>query len=99
MSVLSREDYFARLHARLAEDQTDEGIAFLEDMTDTYMDLENRINGAGVDWEKKYKDLDESWRKKYQHRFFTGRDMNISTEPEGDDGKRAEDITIEDLFK
>lgn len=99
MSVLSREDYFARLHARLAEDQSDEGIAFLEDMTDTYMDMENRINGAGVDWEKKYKDLDESWRKKYRHRFLTGSDMNIPKDPEGEPGKNPEDITIEDLFK
>lgn len=100
MSVLSKDDYFSRLHARLAEDKSDEGIAFLEDMTDTYLDLENRAIGTGVDWEKKYKELDETWRARYRHRFFSGSEMKIPGEPEpGKPEYSAEDVTIEDLFK
>lgn len=101
MSVLNREEFFARLESRLANDTTDEGISFLEDMTDTYNDLERRANGDGVDWEKKYKELDESWKKRYRHRFFSGGgslEMNDS-ETSTIDEKSADEIEVEDLFK
>lgn len=102
MAVLTRDDYFARLQTVLGSDTSDEGIALLEDMTDTYNDLEQRANGDGVDWEQRYKDLDESWKKKYRHRFFSGGSSAIPRDRD-DDGAgqadRATTIGFNDLFK
>ena len=44
MSTLNREEFFARLHERVGNDSTDEGIKFLEDMTDTYNELEKKVD-------------------------------------------------------
>ena len=101
MAVLSRDEYFARIQERLAEDTSDEGIAFLEDMTDTYNDMENRANGDGVNWEQRYKDLDESWKNKYRHRFFSGGNTAVPDcggIDNGSDERDPNDITVEDLF-
>lgn len=101
MSILSREDFFARLQERLAEDTSDDGISFLEDMTDTYNDMENRAKGDGTDWEKKYKELDESWKKRYRHRFFSGGDRGVPesvTTVEETEEYNPDEVTVEDLF-
>lgn len=100
MAVLNREEFFARLDTRLANDTSDEGIAFLEDMTDTYNDLERKASGDGVDWESKYKALDESWKKRYRHRFFSGGSSEIPSEGETSvvDDYSPEDVKVDDLF-
>lgn len=103
MAVLSRDDYFQRLHDRLGDDTSDECISFLEDMTDTYNDLEQRTNGDGIDWKQKYHDLDESWKKRYRHRFFTGTGGNYTPVNNGsdsdDDGYDPDSVTVESLFE
>ena len=99
MPVLDRDTFFNRLHERLGSDSSEESISFLEDMTDTYNDLERRANGDGTDWEKKYHELDENWRKRYRHRFFTGDGGNAPEEEKEADGYEAEDVTVEDLFE
>lgn len=100
MPILSREQYFARLHDKIGDDTTDDSISFLEDMTDTYNDLEKKTRCDGVDWEKKYHDLDESWKKRYRHRFFNGGNTSMPAEetraPEEE--YNAESVTVEDLF-
>ena len=102
MAILSRDDFFSRLQTMVGDNTSDESIAFIEDMTDTYNDMENRANGDGVDWEQRYHDLDESWKQKYRHRFFSGNGAsnigNAPNEPE-DNPDRGRTITINDLFK
>lgn len=99
MAVLKREDFFSRLNDRLGSDTSEEGITFLEDMTDTFNDLEKRANGDGVNWEEKYHQLDADWRKKYQHRFFSGGSINIPDTPDDeDDEEKVKNIGIKDLF-
>ena len=98
MPILDKEKYFNRLHERIGTDTSDEAISFLEDMTDTFNDLEKRANGNGEDWKKKYQELDEAWKAKYRHRFmnsdggYCGVDMNKKEEVK-------EEVTFEDLFK
>ena len=101
MSVLNRDDFFSRLNERLGNDTSDAAISFLEDMSDTYNDLENRANGsASADWEKKYNDLNNAWKEKYRHRFFSGGSSVIGNPGDSDDcGNNASSITINDLFK
>ena len=86
----------------MGDDTSDEAISFLEDMTDTYNDLESKANGDGVDWEQKYKDNDAAWKAKYRHRFFSGDNRNVPTEDaigDSEDGTNPESITVDDLFK
>lgn len=101
MAKLTRDEFFSRLHDRIGDDTSDEAISFLEDMTDTFNDLETRATGDGTDWEKKYHELDESWKKRYRHRFFNGGDKSISDEVETVevDTPTPEEITVEDLFE
>lgn len=99
VSVLNKDEFFDRLHARIGDDTSEEGIAFLEDMTDTYNDLQNKANGDGVDWEKRYHDLDESWKKRYQHRFLSGvSGVPDNSQNTGTDEPNPDDITVADLF-
>lgn len=104
MSVLEREKFFEAVQNRIGEDTSDEAIAFIEDMTDTYNDLEARAAGDGVDWKQRYDELDENWKKKYAHRFFSGGGTVRTTlreEPEEEetDDVPGEKITYKDLFE
>lgn len=103
MAVLKRDEFFNRLESQIHNDTSDDAISFLEDMQDTYNDLERRAAGDGEDWEKKYHDLDETWRARYKHRFFNGSaNREFASD---DDNKEAKDdydpeeITVESLFK
>jgi len=103
MAILNRDDFFSRIQTVIGDDTSDDAMSFVEDMTDTYNEMESRANESGEDWERRYHELDESWKKKYKHRFFSGNGRsNPGNEPEVDpDGtdNRGETITINDLFK
>ena len=101
MAVLSREDYFNELQKRLGDDKSEEGIAFLENMTDTYNSLEQRANGDGIDWEKRCKDLDDAWKARYANRFFSGgvKDVPATAASDSEDEEySAESVTVKKLF-
>lgn len=99
MAVLSKEEFFERLHSMLGDDVSEEAITFLEDMTDTYNDLMQKIEGDGTDWKKKYDELDESWKHRYRHRFFTGESAPITTDTAETQVLEPDEISIEDLFE
>ena len=100
MAVLDKDTFFTKLHERVGTDTSEESLSFLEDMSDTYNELEKRANGDGVDWEKKYNDLDASWRERYRHRFFGGdagnpNSINSKNDPDEYD---PENVGFDDLF-
>lgn len=80
MGVKTREEILAEVKARVGEQTDDETIAFLEDITDTFSDLETKAKGDGTDWKAKYEENDEEWRKKYTERFYSS-DPNTGPEP------------------
>lgn len=93
MAVLERDKFFERIRGQLGDDSTDEAIAFLEDVTDTYNALSG--SGDGTDWKQKYDENDAAWRKKYTERFFSGDgDQEPGSDPEPD-----KPLTFENLFK
>lgn len=98
MPILDREKFFNRVHERVGNDTSDEAISFLEDMTDTYNDLEKKTREKGEDWEKKYHELDESWKAKYRHRFMNSDGGYCPPERLEDAEKEVKEVTIEDLF-
>lgn len=96
MAVRSREEILNSIRERVGEQNDDETIAFIEDVTDTFTDLETRANGDGVNWKEKYEENDANWRKKYTDRFFSGEPSEPEPEPEPEP---EEKLTFESLFK
>lgn len=97
MAVLSREEFFDALHSYLGEDSSDAAISLLENMTDTYEDMERR-SGDSADWERRYNELDETWRRRYKHRFLTGHSQIDVTETDDVEVIDPEEVEIDDLF-
>lgn len=97
MPILDREKFFNRVHEMVGNDTSDNSISFLEDMTDTYNDLERRTQGSGEDWEKKYRELDEAWKAKYRHRFLNS-DGGYYTPDKEEEKEEVKEVTIDDLF-
>lgn len=98
--ILTKNEFFEQLHNHVGTDSSDESIAFVENMTDTYNDLEKKANGDGVDWEKKAKEIDEAWKKKYRNRFFSGSETNNPNARESEtEEEKSEHIRVEDLFE
>lgn len=109
MSVLNKEQFMARLKEVIGDDTSDESMTFIEDMTDTYNDMETKSN---TDYEKKYNEtvaekekLDKEWREKYRSRFFDSAGDNITTPDDVKDEQKkdviddGEKVSIEDLFE
>ena len=99
MAVLSRDDFMARINERVGDDNSDDALSFIEDMTDTFDDLSSSSNAE--EWEQKYNELDTMWREKYKARF-----MSSGTDPKSVIDEQNEDIkddgtetTFDDLFK
>lgn len=103
MAVLTRDEFFAKIHDKFGDDTSDESIQFLEDLTDTYNSLDEKAAGDGEDWKAKYQTLNETWKKKYQRRFFSGNGRSNFEEEEESSAEdkeleKATTITINDLF-
>lgn len=99
MALRSKEELIAAINQRLGETPTDEDLALLEDVADSFDDLTQRANGSG-EWEQKYKDLDKNWRDKYRARFLSGTgddDGKLNDDP--DDAPDEKPLTYESLFK
>lgn len=96
MAVLSKEDFLSRIKERIGDDNSDEAIAFMEDMSDTYEDMANKITDS-TDWKKKYEENDKSWRDKYKERFTSSH--NEDEDLSGNDDDTPPPKTFDDLFK
>lgn len=100
MAIRSKDEILEQIQSRFGEDTSDETISFLEDVTDTFTDLETRASGDGEDWKAKYEENDREWRQKYRDRFFSPEvndnvgDTVIDTDLEDDEPPK----TYEDLF-
>lgn len=98
MAVLSKEEFFQALSERVGTDTSENALAFIENMTDTYNHMENEINGNnGENWQQKYEELDKAWSERYRRRFFTGTSA-IPSEQTATDEAVNERITIDNLF-
>lgn len=97
MAVRSKEELLTNLSAIIGEEPDDNGIAFMEDLTDT---VEDFVEKTKDDWKTKYEENDKAWKKKYTERFMKGSNNppqeDDPDEPEEDD-KRPR--TFEELFK
>ena len=96
MAIRSKDEILESLKGRIGESTDDDTIAFIEDITDTFTDLEDKAKGDGTDWKTMYEENDKAWRTKYTERFFSGEPKPESpTDPE----PKPEPMTFDDLFK
>ncbi|MBO5921899.1 MAG: hypothetical protein J6Q48_05880 [Bacteroidaceae bacterium] len=99
MAELSREDFFARISARVDGDSSPEAIAFMEDMTDTYNGLVKRASTGADEWQKKYEENDRAWSERYKARFFRGDAASPAPDcATEEDEYNPESVTVESLF-
>lgn len=99
MAIRTKDEILASIRTRIGDDTSDEAIALVEDINDSFDDLTTRVNEAG-DWKTKYEQNDKEWRDKYTERFFTPSEgdplMDEITKEEPDKPKV---MRFEDLFK
>ena len=100
MAVRTREEILAAIRSRLGDDTSDDALAIIEDVDDTFKDYEARTSD---DWKSKYDELDAEWRKRYRDRFFQ---KNEETTPEKvvedneDDLKEESEVkSFDELFE
>ena len=96
MAVKTKEEILESLRGRFGDEPTDDDIAMLEDITDTFTDFEEKTSDA-TNWKNKYEENDKAWKKKYSDRFFSKDDgKDYPVEPEDLDDKPMK--TFDDLF-
>lgn len=92
--IKSKDELLEGLKQIIGESEDDTSISFLEDITDTLSDFEEKTKDA-TDWKAKYEESEKSWKKKYRDRFF-----NSAEDPEEDpEEEEPENLTYESLFK
>lgn len=106
MSVKSKDELLQSVKGLLGDTPSDEGIALLEDISDT---LDNSTGGSSdedkktiEELQKKVKEVDDNWRKKYTERFMKpSNDSKLDDEFEENDNEEQEDNspkTFDELF-
>ena len=96
--IRTKDELISAVSEFIGENDADEALAILEDVTDTLTDFEERAAGDGEDWKKKYEENDKAWREKYRSRFVKGSSKE-EIEEEDEDDEVEEVKTYEDLFK
>lgn len=97
MAVLERNTMMNRLKELFGDNESDEAISFIEDVSDTFDSLSN-ASGDSEEWKTKYEENDAAWRKKYRDRFF-GTGEEAKDEQEEDVKDDSEVKTFDELFK
>ena len=81
------------LRKKIGDD--DESLQILEDVTDTFGDVE-----TSDEWKTRYDELDRQWRERYRERFFTsGEEVKRETEAALEKDEDADDMTFAELFE
>lgn len=90
MAVKTVDEIMKKVRERIGEDDSDEAIEFIEDISDTFESFSNT-----EDWKTKYEENDKKWREKYRDRFFTSKEEvgeDEIEEPEEKEKKKFEDL-------
>lgn len=100
MAIKSKDELLASLREKIGEDTSDESIALIEDISDTFSDMETRVVESG-NWKDKYEQNDAEWRQKYTERFFNPDPSqgDYQKEDEQEYGETETPLTFDDLFK
>ena len=94
MAVRTTQEIIDALKESFGESPDDTQLAMLEDVSDTFSDLNERCS---EDWKTKYEENDKAWRKRYTDRFSGKADSETDTLEE--DTEPPKPLTYESLFK
>lgn len=98
--IKSKEEILATIKDRIGDDASDEALTLLEDITDTFTDLETKAKGDGKDWKAEAERIDTEWRAKYRDRFFSDPVDDPTPDPEPDSSvDETLSMTFEKLFE
>lgn len=95
MAVVNKDTIMERLRENFNDNDSDDVLGLLEDVTDTLNDYQSRLEENG-DWKERYEQNDREWRQKYKDRFFNN-DPEPDPEPDKDP-EQATPTTFEELF-
>lgn len=95
MAIVTKQQILDAIRERFADDNSDETLALIENISDTIDDYENKTNDT-TNWKEKYDQNDKAWREKYKARFFSAGD---EAEEEKEDEEKPVATSYDDLFK
>ena len=97
MAVKTKDELLEIIKGRIGDDTSDETISFIEDITDTLSDYEEKAtNLNNEDWKTKYEENDKMWREKYRERFFS---KEVEKEDEDFSEDEVKSLSYDDLFE
>lgn len=97
MAVKTKDELLEIIKERIGDDTSDETISFIEDITDTLSDYEEKAtNLNNEDWKTKYEENDKMWREKYRERFFS---KEVEKEDEDFSEDEVKSLSYDDLFE
>lgn len=88
--IKSISELIEAVKTRIGDNPDDDSVAFLEDITDTLTDYDNKTRD-NTDWKEKYDELDKSWKQKYIERFSD--DVYDDSDEENED-----DVAVPEKF-
>lgn len=95
MAVLKKEEFIEKISKIIGDENSDENLELLEDITDTFDSFSNTEN-----WKEKYETNDKEWREKYRKRFETPSEKkDEESEEETEKKEEKEKTTFDELFK
>lgn len=98
MAVRTNDEIMQSLRAVIGDDNSDESLTLIEDITDTLSDYQNRTKDS-TDWERRYNENDAQWRQRYKERFYSSDDSGADDFADEEDEEKPTKMTFEDLFK
>ena len=97
MAVKTKDELLEIIKERIGDDTSDETISFIEDITDTLSDYEEKVTNSDTeDWKTKYEENDKMWREKYRERFFS---KEVEKEDEDFSEDEVKSLSYDDLFE
>lgn len=97
MAVVSKDSILQSVKAIIGEEPSNEALAVLEDVADTFGDLEAKASDT-TNWKTKYEENDKEWRRKYTERFTSGPVKEEDPEPEPEEEEPLK-TKFEELFE
>lgn len=102
MAIKTKDELINNIKTFIGENDSDEALALLEDVSDTFADFETKTADS-TDWKSKYEENDKAWRTKYKERFTAP--VNQTDDSDNGDSNNDDDIeddkplTFENLFE
>ena len=94
--IRSKDELLSGFNEIIGENTDDTILSFIEDISDTYDDLQTKSNDT-ENWKERYENNDKEWRQKYKDRFMNRNDIEPDLEVE--ETQPSKPMRFEDLFE